>query len=471
MRWKHLSFRPLVYVVAVVLLPGGPGCVVNHKQEQYFAVRDPNTGATNYYKMTVKGCTDGSAVDYRMQAGYFSAAAVDILRGQMPKIPELDLAPDQQEIFDALLEQFYGSLLQEAKRKADLTDADVLLTAARGRLERATRREESATKAREGIQGKLDQETQAQAAAKTALAEEETRLSIENAAAEALVGQISEAETIQADLQSRRATLEQEIADIEAEIEELRGQLEGAEDTSELDEQISQAATELEGKKADHAQIIEKLDTNSKQLNDLNAQHRSKQEQVKAIQSNIDTKKLLVESLARAVANLEGELAAAKAQADRANAARKEAEAHLGDVRDRINAAPEGGGEDAPTVPAKTLEEVEEQAKFLARLVWFGSLSAADVAAIGMTGSTDPFKFRKLVFWATVRNIDINELATEIDAVIEQVTDLGLTFKNLTEARKKEQAARRAENRRRRNELLDAVSKVPGSALGPLLKV
>lgn len=234
-------FCSVCAVAVVVLAPCLAGCV-QHQQIQHFAVRDPDTGATNYYRMTIKGGNNATAVQYQMQAGYFSAAAVDILRGQMPKIPQLDLDPEQQKVFDALLNEFYGSLLEEARRRT-------------------------------GGVGK--------------------------------------------------------------------------------------------------------------------------------------------------------------------------------ECVDESGVAGDGG----ERLAAKTMTQLEEQALYLARLVWLGSLSASDVASVGMTQHTNPYQFRKLVFWTTVQNIDINEFATEIDGIIEQVTSLGLAFKEIAKARE----AERTNDRQRSKTVLNAI--------------
>lgn len=90
------------------------GCAIQ-KQTQYFAATDPDTGATNYYKLTISG-SGGAGVDYHWQAGYFSAAAVDVLRGSMPDVPTLDLPVDQLEKYNAVADNVYGRLVSESKK-------------------------------------------------------------------------------------------------------------------------------------------------------------------------------------------------------------------------------------------------------------------------------------------------------------------------------------------------------------------
>ena len=66
------------------------GCAI-HDQVQYFSATDPESGETNYYKMTISGWGAGGT-DYHMQAGYFSAAAVDVLQATLNVGEEAELA-------------------------------------------------------------------------------------------------------------------------------------------------------------------------------------------------------------------------------------------------------------------------------------------------------------------------------------------------------------------------------------------
>lgn len=109
MREVHLSIRtrlpalPLLFTAA---------CVA-HRQVQYFEVVEPGTGHVNYYRMTVEGRGAAGAA-YQMQAGYLSAASVDVLRGQLPAMPEVDLPIEHDGAYDALVAGYYRSLLEAA---------------------------------------------------------------------------------------------------------------------------------------------------------------------------------------------------------------------------------------------------------------------------------------------------------------------------------------------------------------------
>mgnify|MGYP001183195973 CR=1 FL=1 len=84
------------------------GCVA-HEQRQYFEVVDPESGNVNYYRMSIRG-GGGLGVDYQLQAGYFSAASVDVLRGRMPDLPEVDLPVENDEVFETLTRKYYEAL-------------------------------------------------------------------------------------------------------------------------------------------------------------------------------------------------------------------------------------------------------------------------------------------------------------------------------------------------------------------------
>ena len=108
-----MTFKGTWWCAWLVLLCG---CAM-HEQVQYFEVVDAESGNVNYYRMTVKG-HGGLGTDYHMQAGYFSAASVDVLRGQMPNMPEVDLPIEQDAAFDRLVQQYYAALLDESDKLA-----------------------------------------------------------------------------------------------------------------------------------------------------------------------------------------------------------------------------------------------------------------------------------------------------------------------------------------------------------------
>ena len=110
------------------------GCAM-HEQVQYFEVVDPESKNVNYYRMTIDG-HGGGGVGYQLQAGYFSAASVDVLRGQIPAVAEADLPLAQDKAYDALLDRYYDTLVKTSERRAaqsetavEIGDTDVLALA------------------------------------------------------------------------------------------------------------------------------------------------------------------------------------------------------------------------------------------------------------------------------------------------------------------------------------------------------
>lgn len=97
-------------------------------------------------------------------------------------------------------------------------------------------------------------------------------------------------------------------------------------------------------------------------------------------------------------------------------------------------------------------EEYEDKAVELARLVWLNSLSVGDIASVGQTQDLNPYIFRKLVFYATAKNIDLERrFGPQIDSIISKVETLA----------RREQA--RADTR---NEFLDGASTLFNTAPG-----
>jgi len=118
----------------LMLMLATGGCAL-HEQVQYFEVVDPESKNVNYYRMTIEG-HGGGGVGYQLQAGYFSAASVDVLRGQVPSMPEADLPRSQDAAYDALLDRYYQALVKASERRAarteteiEIGDADVLALA------------------------------------------------------------------------------------------------------------------------------------------------------------------------------------------------------------------------------------------------------------------------------------------------------------------------------------------------------
>jgi len=353
--------RVLFGATALLLLTG----CVRHSQVQYFAATDPETGITHYYRMTITGTS--VIAKYNMQAGYFSAAAVDVIRGQMPKIPTLDLPVDRLEVFDRLSDHLYASLIQTANLKWPINDAD---------------------------------------------------------AASYIGGS-----------PSKRS------ADRIAEIEGMIARLEKDKAVADADVAVKQAFAVLAKKKCDKA-----AGDLEKKANDISKPKNKGKGKLAKAKGKIEEAQRNLRETADAQKAAETELRRTQRTAD-AVAANLEA---LVKQRDRLNAIritrpgrspasqPAGDG----PLPISYLVS-ESQIKDLARLIWYGSLSRSDLASIGMTGEASQYAFRKLVFWATARNLDLSQFATEIDGVIENVVSIAQAAKQQAKARKAAHKARR----------------------------
>ncbi|NOS99851.1 MAG: hypothetical protein HOP29_04420 [Phycisphaerales bacterium] len=324
----------------------GAGCA-RQMQEQYFAATDPETGTTNYYRLSISGW-GGGGVDYHLQAGYFSAAAVDVLRGSMPDVPILDLPVEQVEKFDALTDRFQNRLLQEAEilspdPAAKLAEVQTLI----GRL----------SEERDALTVELDTLELEGAIADSSVREHDARLKA--------------AEKKRADAKTTLDGIDPSSGDIEAAREALRAC------TSAV---VSARQDFLAAQRRKETIASLKISTQTS----LNGANHA-----------IENAATLLNALMQAV------LAGAGGPAEEG----------------------EGG---------LSREDVIE----LSRLVWLGSLSSSDVASIGMTESVDPYQFRKLVFWSTANNIDLQSYAAEIDGVIDNVMSIAQTAKTQAAARK-----------------------------------
>lgn len=81
-------------------------------------------------------------------------------------------------------------------------------------------------------------------------------------------------------------------------------------------------------------------------------------------------------------------------------------------------------------------DEYESAVTQLARQVFFHSLSYGDVAAMGQTQDTNPYVFRKLVFYATARNIDLERsFGGQVDSIIGKVEVLAQRERERAEQR------------------------------------
>ena len=74
-------------------------------------------------------------------------------------------------------------------------------------------------------------------------------------------------------------------------------------------------------------------------------------------------------------------------------------------------------------------EEFEAMLQAIARQAWFASLSDADVISIGQSRTTDPFEFRKLVFYASASNLRLQDYDAQINSAVEKASALAAAFR------------------------------------------
>lgn len=492
-----------------LLLSAAWGCAA-HKQVQYFAATDPETGLTNYYKMTVKG-TGGFGVDYHLQAGYFSAAAVDMLRGSMPDVPELDLPIEQLEVFDRLTQHFYAALIQEVKRVHNVADPEAILIAAEssrnmvvhrsGKVEvKAEQAQRLVTRAEDDLNDanlKKDEaennykriteqveNTRSELNTKRSeAASKNTELNSANRAVSTKQGEIKKAEEAlkKLDEATKAVTVKQK------DLEDAEKAFNSATEENKPAAQAVVDAKKNELKKAQDILAALKPENRPTLVADIT----NKKNELEAARGVVSTKQGELEPLQAKAIELENRLleeksvqrdASNKLTGEELNVASKERAAErarqksasLNNDLARQKAAQAASEkmlellrQRMELVPSSSLADPEHANPFnddkiieLARVVWFGSLSSSDLASIGMTGNTSPYQFRKLVFWTTATNIDLNEFATEIDAVL----DNSLSIASAAKAQAKQRKAERESRRQSMDDLLDSL---PLQGLGP----
>ncbi|UCE61345.1 MAG: hypothetical protein JSU63_06270 [Phycisphaerales bacterium] len=74
----------------------------------------------------------------------------------------------------------------------------------------------------------------------------------------------------------------------------------------------------------------------------------------------------------------------------------------------------------------------------IARQGWLASLADQDFMSMGQYETTDPYKFRKLVFYASAMNLDLTQYDAEINSVIDKTASLIEGMRQRKAARKQE---------------------------------
>jgi hypothetical protein len=115
----------------------------------------------------------------------------------------------------------------------------------------------------------------------------------------------------------------------------------------------------------------------------------------------------------------------------------------------------------ATTGLALSPNQQEELSIALARQQWFASLSNSDLVSMGLVQTADPYRFRKLVFYASAQNIELERLAGEIDSIMAKTTTLAEAFKAKQAAEKEKDAAQKQAELNRAKTFIDSSSATP----------
>ncbi|MBN1343842.1 MAG: hypothetical protein JXQ73_14255 [Phycisphaerae bacterium] len=446
------------------------GCAL-HDQVQFFAATDPETGATSYYKMTISG-TGSMGVDYHLQAGYFSAEAVDVLRSSMPDIPILDLPVEQLEILDRTAQQFYGSAMQDAKRVSPIKDPESVFVSTRSRLGFAQERADKLKADVALASGQLEhartradeakkERTEADSAYTKAVSSRQELEKSRDAARTALLGYLGAAP--QPPQSSPPTTCPDPNETTPSSKPNPSTTKASPKATANLRAAASCPGEAAPPPTASGKEPEASPPPDSAPTPPSSAQHNSPPEQEKPKNLETAVRDYLTaegeyarakiteidawsrkENARRALTLAENEMDRLRYRLDLAIARQKHAGSAASAAQETLTKAA-GAADDVPigTLPPGVAVDPfdNERAIAVARNVWFASLSQADVISMGRTQNTNPFQFRKLVFWATARNIDLSQFATEVDGVIDNVTTIAQTVRDQARIRKEMQRA------------------------------
>jgi hypothetical protein len=505
------------------------GCAT-HTQTQYFSVKDPNTGAANYYRLSISGC--GSLTKYNLQAGYYSAAAVDILRGRMPDVPELDLPIERVKTYDQLLQRIDQSLLQEAKQISPITDPGVAAEGLRDRVAREQAKQTQLQAEKIKAEEELLKGSSNVVQATTSLVKAKADLAAGDAAVQKANERVSQASTnltnaavaitnlvtAMAEVQKATNGLSQAIGstnllDITRAMTNFAALITTIQDaTNRLNQAIAGGSpTNIAPAMTNFAALITAIQDATNWLrrvtegsnpiitrpaiSNLVAQIQEANKRLGQVTASANDTN--VAEAKEALSARKGELETAKAKLEASLAAAECSKASLASLEDKVallrsqvqfaahsettfsNALarlealyPNGAlGLDLPDtstndLPARLTDPNYINDKFikLSRLLWLTSLSGADVAAVGMSQTTDPFQFRKLVFWAKSTTLNMDQAAGDVDAILGQVVEIGRNYKKLGQEREAARAQAQADQITRAQAALDTLKTItPGA--------
>lgn len=115
--------------------------------------------------------------------------------------------------------------------------------------------------------------------------------------------------------------------------------------------------------------------------------------------------------------------------------------------------------------PGNTSGDQDRLMMGVARQAWYSSLSDSDLISLGQSNTTDPYQFRKLVFYASATNINLKEYESQIDSIISKTSALVKHFRMQKESRDRRKEAFGAF-------MKDLIKRNPNmGALGPAIEV
>lgn len=112
------------------------------------------------------------------------------------------------------------------------------------------------------------------------------------------------------------------------------------------------------------------------------------------------------------------------------------------------------------TLSSGSISAIEHEALMtqVARQLWLASLSDEDLQSFGQIQSSDPYAFRKLVFYTSAEEIDLEKLGGKIDGIVKNARTLSEQFKLRKEAEIREQQARREQQKEILKQAVKAMS-------------
>ncbi|MEM1353742.1 MAG: hypothetical protein AAGH88_02545 [Planctomycetota bacterium] len=129
---------------------------------------------------------------------------------------------------------------------------------------------------------------------------------------------------------------------------------------------------------------------------------------------------------ASAIDTLDGKIPtipAADMDADRRTQFRHLLNTHLGLARERAEFIAESG-------VVFNDRQYDQAVSEIARTMWAVTLSDSDLVSLGQSRSSNPYEFRKLVFYASARSINLDRYNAQVDSAIQKTETLANLFRN-----------------------------------------